>query len=131
MARREGRPNPGVKRLFDLKPHYREALAYLVVFQRLGFNRESVSFDITRIEGLSVIQLVLKNGIKQFACNIDKVETPPAVLRRGWEAAQASWEAAEEEERAVVMRRSYVARNSEEFLASLMHKGFKIDLSRL
>jgi len=114
-----------VKRLFDLRPHYREALAYYVAFQRLGFDTKAVIFEVTRIEGLSVIQLVLKNGIKQFSCNVDKVRTAPVVLERGWEEAKASWEVASEEERTVVLRRSYVARNADEFLAGYVGRNVR------
>lgn len=132
MARGQGRPEPRVnRRLYDVKPHFREALAYRAIFRRLGFAEESVVFTVTRREGLSIIQMVLKNGIKEFVCNIDRVRAPLEALEHGWAEARTCWEDASDEERALILRRSFVVRNADEFLVGLIRKGFEIDLVKL
>jgi hypothetical protein len=116
-------PPPG---LFDLAPYYREALVYLEAFRRLGYPASSVFFVVTGAP--LAIQVALKHGDHELFCNVERLrEGNKREIAEGWKTARAAWKAAEEHDRQMVWRRSYVLRNATDFAQAMVAAGFRVD----
>jgi hypothetical protein len=123
-------PEPEI-RLYELKPYYREALAYREAFQRLGYQAENILFTVVNTEEPKVIQMTLRARGREFICNVAKTYDDADAMGEGWKAATASWGLSPVDERHAIWRRSYVVRNATEFAMALVAKGFQVDPSKL
>jgi len=123
-------PEPAV-RLYELKPYYREALAYYEAFRRLDYPTEDILFTVMNTEDPKVIQMTLRARGREFVCNVAKTYDDIEELGAGWKIALDSWKNSPVDEQHAIWRRSYIVRNAVEFSMTMVARGFRVDPSKL
>jgi hypothetical protein len=113
-------------KLLELEQYLLEALSYFEAFRRLGFRSDDIYLAIGGREAPVIVQIVLQAQGKSFSCNVAVVPKSRDEVQAAWKMAAEIWNTAAEEERKMVWRKSHVLRNSVDFLAALISKGFSI-----